>query len=238
MAHSLLPRRLRRRVDPDDVVSATWMEFFLATPDTTLPPEPWPLLSTILARQVFRQVERHQAARRNIQRDVEQFPEVSGKSGSVETHRGTDIEGLISTWPSRDQRIVELRTQGYEQAEIASLVGCSERTVRRLMHRIQVEMRANRCEGRWKYGELLLTQFLSSDHREKVYLARCRDGIVVVRFLRRSEWSSMSAVHALLDEAARTDSTTLQVIGWGTTPQGGLFLVQNSGPNPGQSSDR
>ncbi len=230
LADRLLSPQLKRRVDGDEVAGSAWRSFFLAVRDKAVAipqhDDLWPLLSSIVARKVNRQADIHLAARRNVTRektcaDIHSLPEKAEASHVVE------LELILSGLSFRDQQIVRQSLQGYEQTEIATQLGCSERTVRRVLHRLKLEWHGSR----FQYGDLLLLEFVGQGTIAKVYRARNRlDGSdVAVKFLKKPFWCHQQAVQSILAEATVAasvhDANLVQHRGWGTTRPGGLFLV-------------
>jgi RNA polymerase sigma factor (sigma-70 family) len=51
-----------------------------------------------------------------------------------------ELEGVMRRLPAPQRRILEMRLQGHAVDEIASRVGCTERTVRRALERVRQEL--------------------------------------------------------------------------------------------------
>lgn len=60
---------------------------------------------------------------------------------------GVEMNSVIAELPSRQQRICRMITQGHTQDAIASALGCSKRTVRRVLVRIRARFSELGLEG-------------------------------------------------------------------------------------------
>ncbi len=146
LARSRLSAKLAARVDADDVVMSAYRSFFvrarggqfsLASDDDL-----WRLLAEITLHKLYRQVARHSAARRSIDREVP-VAELSHASWLAVSREPTpdaaaaladEVEHLMRRLPPLARRVLELRLQGEALDAIARLVGRSDRTVRRQLH--------------------------------------------------------------------------------------------------------
>ncbi|MFO0815995.1 MAG: protein kinase [Gemmatales bacterium] len=236
LAQSLLSRRLQQRVDAADVTNSAWRSFFLAARagKVNVPEhdELWPLLATILARKVARHADWHRALKRDVGRELVVDPVAFGNAIHPPEAGANDLqELLLRGLPLAEQNILQLLLQGYDQREVAVQSGCSERTVRRLLHRLKRETVTSLSSQRFGYGELHLLEYVGQGAIAKVYrsLLDSIGDVVAVKFLKRAYWAEPRAVKSILDEAelaSRVRSPHIvQHYGWGTTRAGGIFLV-------------
>src|SRR5262245_53889488 len=145
LVRSRLSRKLAARVDAEDVVLSAFRSFFLRArgPEVTLQQsgDLWRLLVRITLRKVYRNVRRHHADCRDIEREQPQTGETDTMLEAVALSREptpTDAAALLdelrcvlAPLGPVQRRIVELRLQGHEVEEIATTVQRSARTVRR-----------------------------------------------------------------------------------------------------------
>lgn len=143
LAQSRLAARLATRVDPEDIVQSAYRSFFCAAREGRFTWERdgdlWRLLVEVTLHKLYRQAERHGAARRSVDRELREFVtdnsdffarEPTPEQAAVACE---ELEALLAESPVASRPIVELRLQGYEQREIAQRLRCSERTVRRAL---------------------------------------------------------------------------------------------------------
>ncbi len=151
LAQSRLSRLLARRLDAEDIVLSAWRSFFVAVNRSRLqiPDDDnlWPLLATFTLRKLQRQAQRQLADRRSTVREMlvsdydgwQDF--VSGEPTPDHAAQLTyDIEALLRRLEATDREILIHRLQGDELEAIASRMKCSERTIRRAMQRIRMQL--------------------------------------------------------------------------------------------------
>ncbi len=155
LARSRLGRRLRRKVDPEDVLQSVYKSIFLrqARPPFDLNDWDglWGLLAVITIRKCGQWVDRFHAGCRDIDREA---------SSAVAAGRGPlprdvlardptaaevavlaeTVEQLLHGLEGRDRDIVALGLQGYSAAEISASLGRPERTVYRILERVKKEL--------------------------------------------------------------------------------------------------
>jgi RNA polymerase sigma factor (sigma-70 family) len=142
LARSRLAAKLAARVDPEDIVQSAYRSFFLAARqgrfELAHSGDLWRLLVEVTLHKLYRQAERHQARRRSVRREAatsdgsiwqrvagaEPTPDEAAVAAEV-------LEAVLAKLPPRGRQVVELRLQGFEQAEIAAAAHCTDRTVRR-----------------------------------------------------------------------------------------------------------
>jgi RNA polymerase sigma-70 factor (ECF subfamily) len=155
LARRQLSKRLRRKVDPDDVLQSVFRSFFARYRQGRFDIENWENLWGILAimtmRKCGRQIAYFQAERRDLRREVglrtpvrpdeeQQFfsadPTPSEVLILIEL-----VEKLMQGLTPADREILTLYLQGHSTAEISALVGRTMRAVRRTLERARKRLR-------------------------------------------------------------------------------------------------
>jgi RNA polymerase sigma-70 factor, ECF subfamily len=145
--HSLVAAQsskgLARRVDAEEIVQSVFRTFFrraahghYSVPDGE---EMWKLLLVIALNKVRAAGAYHRAAKR----DIRQTAGGEAFDRALESERGRDegaltvlqmvIEELLEGMPAANRRMIEMRIEGYEVAEITEKVRRSKRTVERVL---------------------------------------------------------------------------------------------------------
>lgn len=155
LTRSRLSDKLASRVDPDDVVQSAYRSFFSNARDGRYDVQTgldlWALLVTITLHKVQDQIDRLSTQKRAIDREQTfgsedslhslQAHVLAGEPSPVEAVALTDeVERVMRGLEPVQRRMLELRLQGYNVAEIASETQRSECTVRRFMKWIRQEM--------------------------------------------------------------------------------------------------
>jgi RNA polymerase sigma factor (sigma-70 family) len=159
LAQGRLSSRLAGRVDAEDVVQSAYRSFFSGARADRFSLQHggdlWRLLVTITLHKLSDQVDRHTADRRAV--DVERHfaseeslvalgAQLATRSPSpVEAIALADeLEQVMRSLEPQPRRILELRLQGHDLAEIATHVACSERTVMRVLKRVKQQLEQDR----------------------------------------------------------------------------------------------
>lgn len=133
---------LARRVDPEDIVQSVFRTFFRRAAeghyDVPQGEEIWKLLLVMALNKVRATGAYHRAARRDVR--------ATGGGEALEgatADRGQDeqalivlkmvVEELLAGLPEAHRRMIELRIEGHEVADIAADVGRSKRSVERVL---------------------------------------------------------------------------------------------------------
>jgi RNA polymerase sigma-70 factor (ECF subfamily) len=153
LARSRLEGPILQKVDAEDVVQSAFGSFFtrqaegqfddLADWDSL-----WGLLITITLRKCGHKIERFRAASRNVKREVsfQAQTEQANAGWEVMGQEPTPsqgamlrelIERLVGRLEKHERSIFQLSLQGHTSQEIAAQVGCSERSVQRVMKRVR-----------------------------------------------------------------------------------------------------
>jgi RNA polymerase sigma factor (sigma-70 family) len=152
LARSRLSRSMRRRIDPQDVVQSALRSFFLHAQTDRFhihrDDDLWRVLATFTIHHVLRQVEFHQAGRRDFHREqtlsgndfaAQQPPYSQHKAVSVaaDAEIAEELETFAAHLGPDERRVLELHLQNCSREEIANLIHRSTRTVRRILERVE-----------------------------------------------------------------------------------------------------
>ena len=145
--------QIRRKVDPEDVLQSVFRSFFrrqaagemdeLETWDSL-----WGMLVVIAVRKCGHRVEYFLAACRDVQREVPR-PASADAAGWDAGFRAPEptpaeeailndlVQHLMARLEGRHRQVLALSLQGYTIPEISTKVGCTERTVYRVLERVK-----------------------------------------------------------------------------------------------------
>ncbi len=153
LARTRLSSKLRRRVDPEDVVQSAYRSFFRHAADDRYVLERsgdlWRLLAAIVMNKLHGQVEYHSAKKRSVRMEESQVqrsekssvidPTAFVKQPTSEEMLGVneELQKTMTELPQMHQKILEMRLQGHNVPEIAVEIGRSERTVRRALEHVK-----------------------------------------------------------------------------------------------------
>jgi RNA polymerase sigma-70 factor, ECF subfamily len=139
---------VRHKVDPEDVMQSAFKSFFVHQAQGAYELDDWnslwSLLARITLRKCHRRFEEFRAACRDVRRE-----EGSANDSSFECPApGRDptpseaailaetVESLMRELRPRERDILALSLQGHSHAEISASVGCTERTVYRVLQHV------------------------------------------------------------------------------------------------------
>lgn len=156
LARKRLDRRLRGKVDPEDVLQSVFRSFCRrhAEGKWNLADESalWPLLVRITLRKCNRRLEHFFAARRDVRREEEASavqaaidPKPTPEEASILAEAAETVMKRLGNDVKR--RIFELSLQGYSVVEISEQVGYYERGVERVRAEIRTLLQAMINEG-------------------------------------------------------------------------------------------
>jgi RNA polymerase sigma factor (sigma-70 family) len=152
LARRKLPERLRRRVDPEDLVQSVYRSFFRRLNDGAFLLEEshdiWRVLAAITFHKTCRAVRFHQQERRDVRREASMPGNLDGSRNepvSAEPSPGPEdiatlfdsLEQLLQRLPERQRQIIVLRLEGWSIEDIAKKVERSESTVLRALARVR-----------------------------------------------------------------------------------------------------
>ncbi|HEX3150553.1 MAG TPA: sigma-70 family RNA polymerase sigma factor [Gemmataceae bacterium] len=144
LARRRLPRQIKPRLDPEDVLQSVYRSFFRRLADGEFqfdgPDDLWRLLATITFRKVSNARKFHLRARRDARRE-HPWPEQATDVEPTELVVQEDdvdvlweaLDELVHGLPDRCRDILVLRLEGHPIAAIADKVGRSQRTVLRVL---------------------------------------------------------------------------------------------------------
>jgi RNA polymerase sigma-70 factor (ECF subfamily) len=152
MAARRMPPKLRRRIDPDDIAQSALRTFFRRASAGQFQLDDfeglWQLLCAITLTKVREQARFQLRQKRGLQREEE--PAVRDDQSSsgpqpvaaaptpVEAAEFADqFEQLFGKLDEEEQQVLLLKLQDLTHDEVAAEMGSSERTVRRIIKRIQ-----------------------------------------------------------------------------------------------------
>jgi RNA polymerase sigma factor (sigma-70 family) len=148
LARSQLDTRIRRKVDPEDVVQSVFRSYFQRQQQGSLAVQDWDHLWSLLAMITVRKCTNARVffTRQKRNAALEVAVEGSGdealSSWQALAREPTPeqaavlaelIERLIAVLPERERRIVQLSLEGQDARAVADTVQRSERTVRRTL---------------------------------------------------------------------------------------------------------
>jgi RNA polymerase sigma factor (sigma-70 family) len=147
LARSRLRGPLAARVDAEDVVQSAYRSFFLRARagefELQHSGDLWRLLARITLRKLYRQAERHTAARRSIAREQD----TNDDHGAIAVSReptpdeaaalADELASVMQRLSKLERAVLELRLQDHTIDEIAAQLGRSERTIRRTLAAIR-----------------------------------------------------------------------------------------------------
>lgn len=148
VAQGRLSDRLQRRVGSDDIVQSACRTFFRRISDGQFDvPDAdalWRLMCAIVLTKVRRAARDHGRQKRglnsehyidansdNSQHGNFQLPSSDSSPFDAVTF-ADQMDSLLSGLSERECRILDMKLQNHSNEEIASAIGCSERTVRRV----------------------------------------------------------------------------------------------------------
>jgi RNA polymerase sigma factor (sigma-70 family) len=157
LAAARLPAAARPKLDPEDVAQSVLRTFFRRHRAGEFTQNHWDalwsLLAVLAARKCGHKVGHLFAARRDARREAIMAPDADGSQSGWEPADlapspeeaavfEETIAQVLDGLRDRERPVVLLRLQGYEAAEIAARVPCSERTVHRILAGVRERLQA------------------------------------------------------------------------------------------------
>lgn len=147
---------LQRRVDSEDVVQSVCRTFFrrahqgqfLVEDENSL----WRLLCAITVAKTRMHVRHHKRKRRDVSAEQHidhavadgeaRVPELAGSGTTPEeqVEFADQFHHLMDQLDQEERQVLDLRLQQLPNSDIADQLGCSERTVRRIVNRLKEKM--------------------------------------------------------------------------------------------------
>jgi RNA polymerase sigma-70 factor (ECF subfamily) len=153
LARKQLDPQIRQKVDPEDVMQSVFRSFFLRNATGQLGEfdtwdNLWALLVVMTQRKCGRRIDYFHTARRDVDREVPAMPpaDQSTSDPGISAEEPTPLEAamltetveqLMSSLQGRQRQILTLSLQGCTAAEISTELGCTERTVYRVLERVK-----------------------------------------------------------------------------------------------------
>lgn len=149
LARTRLSSRLSGRTDPEDVVMSAYRSFFIGIQAGRFSlhrsGDLWRLLVSITIHKLYRQVRRHTAGRRSVDRE-QSLESLKPESLPIDQRDPTpeevvvlsdELEAIFVRLNAFQRRVLELRLQGESIADIAAATDRAERSVRRALQFIR-----------------------------------------------------------------------------------------------------
>lgn len=152
LARSRISERLAARIEAEDVVQSVFRTFFAHAREAEFTfnaeNDLWKLLVAMTLNKLRNKVDWHTAAKRDVgaeqplETPTDDRPNAFDLDGETPSPAAVVafldlLEHFLSRLRPQERRILELRMQDFTQDEIARQVGCTERTVRRVLERIR-----------------------------------------------------------------------------------------------------
>lgn len=150
LARSRISERLAARIEPEDVVQSVFRTFFGRVQEHRFvfreQSDLWKLLVSMTLNKLRNQVDFHTAAKRDVGAEKVISPDASPSAFELDGETPSPaavvafldlLEHFLSELRPNDRQILEFRLDGYTQQEIAEKLGCTERTVRRVLDRVR-----------------------------------------------------------------------------------------------------
>jgi RNA polymerase sigma-70 factor (ECF subfamily) len=153
LAQAHLSATLRQKEDPEDVVQSAFKSFFRRQAGRPYEVDGWDnlwsLLALITVRKCQDRAAEFRAACRDVGREAADGAVLFGRepTPSEAAMLAETLEGVLRGLDERDRRIVVLSLQGCASPEISADLGCTERTVYRVLARVKKRLEALRDEG-------------------------------------------------------------------------------------------
>ena len=152
LAHSHLDRRIRQRVDPEDVVQSVMKSVFLRLSDGQFVLGGWDSMWGLLTRITFHKcckwVEYYHAQARRVDREVSppaksedsnaawQFLDREPTPPEVACLTET-VDRVLKGLDEREQQVVVLSLQGEKVSDVSQQLGCTESKVYRVLRLVR-----------------------------------------------------------------------------------------------------
>jgi RNA polymerase sigma factor (sigma-70 family) len=150
-----LAPNLRRRVGPEDVAQSACRTFLRRARDGEFrlqdSEDLWRLLCAITLTKVREQTRFHLRQKRGLAQEVHAdaagggepsaFGAVAPGPTPAEAAEFADqLQKVIATLDDEEKQILDLKLQDFTHVEVAERLGCSERTVRRVVKKLQARL--------------------------------------------------------------------------------------------------
>jgi len=153
LARSRMEERVKRKVDPEDVVQSAFRSFFRLYAEGEFELKDWDglwaLLTVIVLRKCGRRVQYYRAFCRDVGR--EQSPPVANDSSIADFEAiareptpqeaaimTETVEQLFALLDEQSRSVIQLALQGWKVGEIGTQLGVAQRTVYRTLGRVRL----------------------------------------------------------------------------------------------------
>lgn len=151
-----------QKEDAEDVANSVLKSFFVRFRDNEFELNSWESLWGLFARITLRKcghrIEYYRAACRDVTRE-ESGPRAEdsgcdweavarGPTPDEAAMLAETVEHLMNRLDKRDREILAMALQGYSAPEISAQVGCTERTVRRVLERIRARLETQKLQDK------------------------------------------------------------------------------------------
>jgi RNA polymerase sigma factor (sigma-70 family) len=150
LANKQMSPALKQRVDPDDVVQSACRTFFRRARQEQFQLEDsaalWRLLCAVTLTKVRQHARFHRRKRRGMDREISiNASESGGIASPVDPGPAPDeavafadqLQHLLQELDDEELRLIQLKLEGRDHEQIASILQCSTRSVRRLLAKIR-----------------------------------------------------------------------------------------------------
>jgi RNA polymerase sigma-70 factor (ECF subfamily) len=162
LARARLDQFVRRKLDPEEVVQSVYGSFFRRFAEGQFELKNWDslwtLLTLITVRKCGHQIDYFQAACRDVRHEAPAPVTAEDSTASWEAIArdptpseaamlAETVEHLLRMLDDRQRQIVLLRLQGHGPLAISTKVGCSERTVKRVLEHVRKWLQRRHADG-------------------------------------------------------------------------------------------
>lgn len=156
IAEKRMPARLQRRIGPEDIAQSACRTFLRRAREGQFhlrdSEQLWSLLCAITLTKLREQARFHLRKKRGLDLEIDVTAADPGESGPgwVPIARGPSpaqaaefalqLQQVMESFDDEERQIVELKLQEFTNDEVAERLGCSERTVRRLVKQVQAKL--------------------------------------------------------------------------------------------------
>lgn len=148
VAHRHLSGDIRRRVGPESITLSACRTFFrrarLGEFELSDADSLWRLLCAITVNKVRAQARFHRRQKRNFEAEIraDAIPELLNEQPTPEDEAefADQLEHLFDQFDEEERRVLDLKLQHHTNEQIAETLECSERTVRRMIKRVQARI--------------------------------------------------------------------------------------------------
>jgi RNA polymerase sigma factor (sigma-70 family) len=153
LAEKHISSSLRRRIGPEDVVQSACRTFLrrakIGEFDVDDGDDLWRLLCTITLTKAREQARFHSRMRRGVKQEVSIGEDEGGPAAILPTSAPSPLEvaefddqfrQLTAAFTDEERQLVALKLESLTNPQIAEKLGCSERTVRRLLDQLRTRL--------------------------------------------------------------------------------------------------